>query len=739
MSLADTNNNPLNIKFGTNTAKWVESGDAIIAGKAPDGGNFLKFSSPDIGFAAAQDLLSHPSYSNQTVDAAMKKWSGGGYGADVAAGTIPPNIKVADLKPDQKDVLIQSMAKREGYQGVQMAQSEQQGTSGPKEAVAVIQAMRDKASSTEPFQPLVKSPFLDKPITIPQEGDPGYTPASAEYAVPGAAEHTAVMERLTQLSQNSEQRYKEAALARQANIGEDDGIPTAAKWMTVIAALMGNMEPMIKLKLQSNQNLLTARAQPLLKEAQQLEAEGQRDKSFELLQQAQSQFGSKVPALNQQINARLDQVRASRLSYNKATALVDSWLKTTDKSDPNLPRIQALKIQLRASLPGAPEAVEQFAAAKALSRQLSPATNTSTIFSPEAGGPGVTTPLQVAAGPSALDSYAVKQIAADNQRTPQDVVNALNTPEHPMHEEFKKQLAYHSGVENNINIQSRIAGTPENIATIQVLSDHGDPDPQRTAAQGVKDPALLAEIVQQQRKNLTEYAKPAIEAPQQVERLEKGNQVALSYDPSTTNKLSYQRHGTADDAMKNGKIIFNSGSPVLAEIQIASQALVARSQFETDFNAIPADQKRSGDKWSNFLISMERLQKEGGIGGTIPFVGIQGRLPIGEMSPQMEKALGSYNTLHMQANRLSAIGGHNSAAVESMLNRIYGSVASTEGTTKIHLRTFEELLDRIIQQNLQQGGSQETQPVPQSLGVTPLQPTVQTEPHIPSSQRRIPK
>lgn len=571
----------------------------------------------------------------------------------------------------------------------------------------------------QPFQPLVQqSSVLNTPFTLPQRGEPGYQSPGEQYSTPGQEEFLTKMQQGQLQSQRSEQRYKEASLARAANIDVDDGIPTAAKWMTVIAALMGNMQPMIQLKLKSNENILTAKAQPLLKEAMQLEAEGERDKSFELLQQAQSIFGSKVPALGQQINARLDQVRADRLSYNQAKAQVDIWLKSTPPDDVRYKRIQSLRIGLAANLPGVPEAVKQFAAVSGIQRQYYPAANMESIQSQETGERAFQ-PVPVAVTPATIDSYAIKQIAADNQRTPQDVVNALNNPQHPMNEQFKQQYAQHSGVENNFNIQSRIQGTPENIAMLQVLQRRGDSNPQLTLSQGIKDPSVTAEGIQQQRFNITQLAKAPIEAVQQTTRLEQGGQVALSYDPESTNRLSYQRHGTPDDAMKSGKVIFDANSPVLRETQLASDATVAYNNFRKDYDAIPNKDKGAGTAWENFTNAITRLTHEQRIGGRIPFGGSDIRFPVGPMTPQMEQALSSYNILAITANSLSAIGAHDSTAVQSMLDRIYGSITTNPTTSSIHLRTYGEWLDRKIQQNLQQGGRQEIRGLPPTPDLKP--------------------
>lgn len=109
---AQRNNNPLNIKVSAATSTYP--GVVGIEQKpASDGGNFLQFSSPEAGFAAAKRLIQNPNYASLTVDQAMKRWSNSGYGGEIAPQIA--NIKISQLTSAQLDALIQAMAKREGY------------------------------------------------------------------------------------------------------------------------------------------------------------------------------------------------------------------------------------------------------------------------------------------------------------------------------------------------------------------------------------------------------------------------------------------------------------------------------------------------------------------------------------------------------------------------------------------------------------------------------------------------
>ena len=105
---AERNNNPFNIKFGNFATKY---GATKENKNALDGGSFATFSSPEVGFKAAKDLLLGKNYRNLTVDQAMKRWSNNGYG-----GNIFPQIankKVADLNPNELENLQKKQIIRE--------------------------------------------------------------------------------------------------------------------------------------------------------------------------------------------------------------------------------------------------------------------------------------------------------------------------------------------------------------------------------------------------------------------------------------------------------------------------------------------------------------------------------------------------------------------------------------------------------------------------------------------------
>lgn len=93
------NNNPLNIKLGSATKHWVDSGLATVdKSAATDGGNFLVFKDAATGLQAAEELIRSGVYSNLDLNSALKKWSGGGYGAEIVSGV--KSLGDAFKKPD---------------------------------------------------------------------------------------------------------------------------------------------------------------------------------------------------------------------------------------------------------------------------------------------------------------------------------------------------------------------------------------------------------------------------------------------------------------------------------------------------------------------------------------------------------------------------------------------------------------------------------------------------------------
>lgn len=115
------NNNPGNIKYKYGNGQvsgfaqsLMDAGIEIKEGSpATDGGSFISFPTVEQGDVALKQLLTSEAYSNLSVDEAMKKWSGGGYGSEVM--TRPVSARMSDLNEKQIADLISGMKKREGW------------------------------------------------------------------------------------------------------------------------------------------------------------------------------------------------------------------------------------------------------------------------------------------------------------------------------------------------------------------------------------------------------------------------------------------------------------------------------------------------------------------------------------------------------------------------------------------------------------------------------------------------
>ena len=159
---ADLNNNPTNIKVPSGgiaeaQQRYGDPGATVDPTPALDGGSFIKFSSPEAGANATTTLLKSPVYSGLTVDAAMKKWSGGGYGGNISPSLADKNI--SDLNPDELNSLTSNMAHREGYTGTMNNNSQQNPTptqSKPQltrdQMSANINAMEQQGASHQEVQ-----------------------------------------------------------------------------------------------------------------------------------------------------------------------------------------------------------------------------------------------------------------------------------------------------------------------------------------------------------------------------------------------------------------------------------------------------------------------------------------------------------------------------------------------------------------------------------------------------------
>lgn len=104
------NNNPGNIKFNA----FAKQYGAVQGSAATDGGYFAAFPTEETGLKAQRDLLKNPNYTKLSLNDALLRWSGGGYGAEVAPLDLRKK-SLAQMNNSDIDRLIEAMRRREGW------------------------------------------------------------------------------------------------------------------------------------------------------------------------------------------------------------------------------------------------------------------------------------------------------------------------------------------------------------------------------------------------------------------------------------------------------------------------------------------------------------------------------------------------------------------------------------------------------------------------------------------------
>lgn len=104
------NINVFGIKATSTTAQYGGKDSGV---PAKDGGTFLASQGYDKDKEIAGKLLTSDIYKNLSVDAALRKWSNNGYGADGIQG-VDPRAKIGDLPPQQIEAVLAGIAKNEG-------------------------------------------------------------------------------------------------------------------------------------------------------------------------------------------------------------------------------------------------------------------------------------------------------------------------------------------------------------------------------------------------------------------------------------------------------------------------------------------------------------------------------------------------------------------------------------------------------------------------------------------------
>lgn len=109
-------NNPTNIKYkvGDTIDQISVSHGAVEGLPAKDGGTFALFPTVNDAISATKDKLKSPTFASLSLDAALKKWSGGGYGSEI----VPTDMRgktTGQMTDGDLDRLVSAMTTREGW------------------------------------------------------------------------------------------------------------------------------------------------------------------------------------------------------------------------------------------------------------------------------------------------------------------------------------------------------------------------------------------------------------------------------------------------------------------------------------------------------------------------------------------------------------------------------------------------------------------------------------------------
>jgi hypothetical protein len=176
-TVAIRNNNPGNITASPTTLRYP----GVVGTETVGSRTFLRFDSPESGYAGMEALLQGPGYRSLPFDAAMRRWTTGTtqptfdqqgrpQGYDLPAMTrrlgIDPSQPIASLSNDQRQALVREMSVREGFSA---------GGGGPARAVSV---------AAMPAAAPVASPGMFARIFAPSSAEAAEIPPGAVVAGP---------------------------------------------------------------------------------------------------------------------------------------------------------------------------------------------------------------------------------------------------------------------------------------------------------------------------------------------------------------------------------------------------------------------------------------------------------------------------------------------------------------------------------------------------------------------------
>jgi len=186
-TVAVRNNNPGNITASPATLQYP----GVVGTETVGSRTFLRFDSPESGYAGMEALLQGPGYRNLPFDAAMRRWTTGttqptvdaqgrpqGYDLPAMAGRlgIDRSRTIASLSNDERQALVREMSVREGYSARAAAPVQVAAAAPPEGGViafpspAFAEPGPPAAQLTVPVVP--KPPVVQPPMPPAQQPPP---------------------------------------------------------------------------------------------------------------------------------------------------------------------------------------------------------------------------------------------------------------------------------------------------------------------------------------------------------------------------------------------------------------------------------------------------------------------------------------------------------------------------------------------------------------------------------------
>src|SRR5262245_52809818 len=465
MPLAVRMNNPLNIKVGAATQKWIDTGQAEPGARAQDGGRFLHFASPQVGMQAAEDLLTGPNYRNLTLDRALQKWSNKGYGGEIVQG-VDPQTKVSALSPQQLSQTMEAMRVKEGGYTFTRAEAPQARTSAPTRQPRMTQDTTGQIGATPP--PMSLSQFMQAARTAQGVGGGASTPPFQEPAWASAREGEGIPTGTVGLeygggaARYTPTRENDAAfvqsLATKPKGGPFEGIGTIPLLIGLIAAGNGQFGPLAAMMEQTRKTQQAATMQPLLTEISRRQGKGDYAGALQLGEIGFGALEGRAPEAAKDLATTLQSIRKGRNELEGLRTTLNTISDSMSQNHPSYAIIQNLRKQADQGSWQSAEAMRD-TLKKALDVQIYTGPNGTTAVSPLQPDKPMQVHLKQWFTADDMKGWKGQQLQSEVARTnlgplsPDEIINIVNHDAQPI-------------LKNGVDIN-----TPANAQVIRILQN----------------------------------------------------------------------------------------------------------------------------------------------------------------------------------------------------------------------------------------------------------------------------